>query len=628
MIEVTIKEVEMRIKGLAPYIINSNDVLEEYTLEKCDVVIDAQNFFYSMYKDSGYERFTGGEYDKYADYIKEKLKCFQKNTVTPYFIFKGGHSTNLERRIAKYDEQVRNAMIVINEVRDPLLSRDVAYQVLDELGLKYAISEFESKKNIVDLAIALKCPIISFDIEYCFYPTDYIPYTTISFGGNKLKCQIYRLEKFLNHHRIPRDALAVFGAMLDQNIFPEGYFNMRLQQLKRVPTFKNIKVVLSLLKGDTRKFRQSILNNITEENKQKFKEAESSLLSCLNYKGNRTFLVDYVLHGKLEFGRCDVMWFEKGVCSGRIAIPYVNLVKHRTLLGSSAIENIDMEDSSALSLDIVRYAYDLLSNYDGSTFTFICRDGTNTKRIEVTNELPIKKSDMVTANLFKNGWTDFTPLFDLFLQSMKVDPAALEQLPANARIFMVSLIYFNRKGKEDEAFLYSLMLCYVLLSTSSSLRSRHNIEEDSITETTASGTAATEADYLMAAKLTKKYFTAVGNRSDEKKMHHKLKDFEKRLAPSDRELIHKLDRKTLHLIVQFEFCLANMNYLNNLCATKYPPAVYHYIINGTFVYNLAQQLRNEEFPLLFIKKLLSEAPTILTLFLKLVDFCKGKAILN
>ncbi|GBP06283.1 Protein asteroid homolog 1 [Eumeta japonica] len=518
------------VQGFATYIEKSGST-QEYLLENCTVVFDAQNFFYVQYTKSGLPRLTGGEYHKYAYYLRNVLQSFKLNNVKCYFVFKGGHSsgTDIEHRIAKFSDQVRDTVEMKNKSCDPILARNVACQVLDKLGMRYAVSEYESKRDVVDLAMALQCPIISSDVEFCFYPVDYISYKTIVFEENKLKCKIYRLKYFLEQHKIDENDFAVFGTMLDQYIFPYTFFNHRLPELKRINFKYNISTVLSWLKSNGEVFRENVLKSIDGKEADKFVRNEKLLKERLFYEGRKTFLVTYALSEKVDFNG-DSLWFAKGVCLGRIAVCYVNLVKNHVLFGSWEVEDINSEDSLVLSLKIIRYAYDLLTNYEGSSFTFIRRVGTGVKKEEVTKDLSIDKPEIVVVDVFKNGWTGFSMLFDLFLKSESLDLVELEEVPSDARILMASLVYFSRRSPKGLHLTYSVLLCYLLLNLSSFNDTPKNME---------------------------KYFEA-----------------------SEDELRKCLDRETLHPLIQFQRCLEHMNYLNTLCATKASQTVRRDIVPG------------------------------------------------
>ncbi|GBP06288.1 Protein asteroid homolog 1 [Eumeta japonica] len=565
----TYETLDMKIKGFSIYIENSK-ATQEVLLENCSIVFNAHSFFYTRYTESEITRLTGGEYDRYASHLRKFFEPFQLNNVKCYFVFKGGHysDTDLEQRIKEFDTQVSDVIEMKNDRRDPILARNVAFQVLDELGMRYVISEYGSTNDVVDLAMALRCPVIGFNNILCFYPIQYIRYETIVFDEGKLKCKIFSLNSFLEQHGINKNDFALLGAMLNQENFPFYFFNRRLQELRFVSPRDNVKHILSLLSSKGETFRTDIMNKINDEETVTFVEAEESLKQCLYYEGQQTYLVRYALSEELEFDG-GPSWFSKGVCLRRIAVCYVNLVRNRLLFGSWEVEDINSEDSLVLSLKIIRYAYDLLTNYEGSSFTFIRRVGTSVEKEEITKDLSIHKPEIVVADLFKNGWTGFSMLFDLFLKSESLDLVELEEAPSDARILMASLVYFSRRSPKGLHLTYSVLLCYLLLNLGSSNDTPKNME---------------------------KYFEA-----------------------SDDELRKCLDRETLHPLIQFQRCLEHMNYLNTLCATKYAPSIYHKTINGTFIYNVMQILKSTTNPRAFIESLMSSIPEILMSFQEFVN---------
>ncbi|GBP58879.1 hypothetical protein EVAR_54673_1 [Eumeta japonica] len=340
-----------------------------------------------------------------------------------------------------------------------------------------------------------------------------------------------------------------------------------------------------------------MLNISDSEQKKRFLKTEKLIDDCLSYKGQQTFLVNFILNGTILFEQNDPLWFAKGVCLGHIGITYIDLIKHHTLFGSWDVEDLTAEDSLVLSLEIIRYAYDLLTGYDGSVFSLMCREGTNIKKVEVTSALSIPRPDILTDGFFINGWTAYTPLFDAFLENIPLDSASLNQIPESAHMLMISLVYFSHRSNITASFAYSVLLCYVLLD----LCSRNNVAVQDVTETSAKSVSEkampTNAECQVVYALTTKYFTA-----------------------SDSQLHNNVDRKTLHPLVQFQHCLNEMNHLNTLCASKYPRTIYYKTFNGSFIYNMMKQLEKETHPLLFLEDLLAETPTVLSLFQQLVQF--------
>lgn len=159
----------MRIRTFCKFI--EIEATQKHILNNSTVVIDGQNFFYSLYYKSGLQFVFGCESDKYAEYLRKYLGKFKKANVKCYFIFKGGHQ-DISTKFRKGTDCLDGREFVVGQVYDnivlPIFMKDVYKQVLDEMGFDYSICEFEAKKECIAFAQKHNCPIMSYDIEYCF----------------------------------------------------------------------------------------------------------------------------------------------------------------------------------------------------------------------------------------------------------------------------------------------------------------------------------------------------------------------------------------------------------------------------------------------------------------------------
>ncbi|KAJ8708133.1 hypothetical protein PYW08_010499 [Mythimna loreyi] len=198
---------------------------QPFTLKNRSVVIDGQTYFYNMYKNSKIPFVFGCETDKYAEYLKKHFAMYKQANVKCYILFKGGDK-DMEKKIKKFRQEFfdfnTNCVFV-----PPIFLKDATVEVLDAMDFDCAFCVTDTKDECVALALQLECPIISFDIEYCFRRAPYIHSTTMRFDSRteSIRCRQYKLQKFLQDNSLTEEKLAIFAAITDTTVFPSDFFD-------------------------------------------------------------------------------------------------------------------------------------------------------------------------------------------------------------------------------------------------------------------------------------------------------------------------------------------------------------------------------------------------------------------
>lgn len=563
----------MKIKGFSKLV---KDNLKEHKLKDCDVVIDGQNFFYNKYSDSKLPYVYGCESDRYAEYLRNYMSIFDKANIKCYVIFKGGH-----RDINKKHEHPGgyNYFWGQKDIVLPIFMKEVYKQVLDEMDIEYSISEFEAKDEVIAFAHTKKCCIISNDIEFCFSGEPYVPYDTIEFdpGTNSINCGLFVLDDFLLKYRLNHDKIAIFVTLTDTTIFDETYFEKLLKRMKMLNRNKNILLLQWLAKTSTQGALNAIKNSL-EVHQNRFLQELQNVRNRYEKKICRVS-ASYLLHKDILTTDNDLRWFEKGVTLGHIAIPYINLYYSNIMVGSWAIEGKDSEDSLYFSMEIIKYAYNLLTNFEKNEFQFKDKHQV-THTIGTTNAI-VKKPQYVNFSPFENGWEGALKtqrLFEHFLESTMpgFNFDHLKLLPEDARLLVIALIYFSHNKAEDVTdIVHSVLLSYTMLRVTA-------IQNSS---------TFMKADIDAARRELAQFF---------------------HITPLEAEDIY--DEKLLYPLVQFQFCFIHLNYLNKLCGRPYVPTVYHLTYNGTFVYKVLFAAKDNGQGAKFISQKLGCAPSLLSFY--------------
>ena len=250
----------MGIRGLTTYIAkNSDQYLQPYELEHCNVVIDGNNIACQLYNwVSKCNSAFGGDYDKYANCVENFFNNLLKCEVKPLVIFDGGYET---KKIPTVHERLKNKLVTAKSVYSliqsklnffPLFMKDVFMDVLRSLKISFAQSDFEADGEIAAIARKLHCPVLSYDSDFYIFDVLYIPLSSVTLepvkyiaSDNKstkyfISCKIYRIETFLNSlGGLDKALLPVVAVVLGNDYIEKQVLQNFLSQIK-CPKSRNL----------------------------------------------------------------------------------------------------------------------------------------------------------------------------------------------------------------------------------------------------------------------------------------------------------------------------------------------------------------------------------------------------
>jgi hypothetical protein len=248
----------MGVRGLTTYVNSNQDAfLQHFLLYDTCLVIDGNSLCAQLYRSLNCFSAFGGDYDKYALYVRNNLKNFRKCNITPYVIFDGSHETRKLKTVHNRLRSKINGASRLDAVTQgslqtfPLLIRDVFKQVLMEMDIPFTVCEFEADDEIATMARHLKCPVLSYDSDFFIYNVLYIPFNTLErkakpffIEGTKvhaLECKIYKVEYLTkNFGGLKEDMLPLLATLLGNDYVEKKVFNRFFQQLK-LPKSKKCK---------------------------------------------------------------------------------------------------------------------------------------------------------------------------------------------------------------------------------------------------------------------------------------------------------------------------------------------------------------------------------------------------
>lgn len=592
----------MRCTNLHPLLRN---LQKNHTIEpNTKLVIDGKTFKkYNMYKDSGCQYILGGEYDRYADHLKKHFKRFKDLDITCYVVASSSATTPIDRRLEVHQKIIdQNNSIDPNKedniFKDPIFMTRVFKEVLDELSMEVITCESNSVVEMVNLAKYYKCPLLTRSVDLSLVGVPCISPRSINFEDYRvISCKLYDPEVCKGRIALNQDKLSIFLTLLDDD---SDY----LQDLVQLIRFRENNLLYTVHRYMKRQTRDTVLSDFE---KHMTKTRYDMFLKDYNKIRDSMFKRQPIL--RLQYLKNQAMesedWFVKGVMTGKIAACYVNLKKIGLFSGSWLISDNSKEDPMLPSMNIVRFAYELLSNFQSAKITFVGRVGDQSKTWEIFDSIGFERAKGTFGDVFKDGWSS-NALPDYFTYFAQVelpgfDFEALTIIPEDCRLLMMALVYYIVKiDGDNRPLVYSVILSFIMLGPVTKVtgilkKSNFNLMQDEANHSdVANEDGLVEKDCFVAAKALIDYFYA-------------------------NDLANIFDRGVLHMFAEFQHCLQQLNYLNNLCGQRVKCTVYHKCYNATFIYNIFLEIQHQMEPKAKIEGMLKGSPTVLEYFQKFVQ---------
>lgn len=308
-------------------------------------------------------------------------------------------------------------------------------------------------------------------------------------------------------------------------------------------------------------------------------------------------------------------WFADGVRNNIIPKPYVNLFTLHLYLCAPQAEDYTDEDAFLCNLPILRYGFDILTNYSHEHCVYVSRQkDCMYQRIFVGREYSIPRplevpfeelSDEQLNSYFHHFLKEKLPALDL------VDICLL---PADFQLYMIAIIWWVSNCNVPLVNIHSLFICYIMLEV--------------IDEKTGSfrGPKYFSNQYSKKIEELKRNVTGTDNVDDDLFLNKNKVQYEDCLIAANSLLKHfeiddtirkkpkSYDIRRMHSFAQFQCCLLQFNCLNTLCRNPFKSTKYSKCFNGTFVYNIALKLENKLDSIEFFEQYLRGANTVLKFY--------------
>lgn len=663
----------MGIRGLTTFIANrSSQYLDHYELHDTYVVVDGNSIACQLYKwHCKCNDCFGGDYDKYANVIKNFFQLLSDCNITPLVVFDGAYE---RRKLKTVYSRMRNKISAsknLNSVTEgrisvfPLFLRELFVDIVMSLNIKCVRCDFEGDSESADLARTLKCPILSYDSDFFIFDVLYIPFSTVQLRVYRKKnvkylaCEVYRVDKFLNSFGgLDKINLPLLAALLGNDYIKKSAFRVFYRQLKMQKTKQNeqqtqIKSVIVWLKNETPESAlRKILGRYRLQNRRRlaqrikkaiegYQNSKSQLCTYFNFEATeettRTITVpkpeevedleeDELEEGELEEEDSESSSEPEEEEPEEGSIPVLkslipNFFRNNYKKCVYPPSFMDMIISSTY------YFIPLLEDYSKEPCHVISLDIVSAIYKILTFPKPrnlfcvmrnehsnVKRSPVAPYNgdlpkLSEIENLDEERAKEIFLQILKIQNKTFENFPKSWQLFLVAINYWitNTKSTIDLPHIYSLILCAIVLNYVDPKVGFYRSTRSLLSKYSSYNVAAEKP-----SSSTKNLTEALDeiDLSTGVSCAKKLIDYFQMDAKM-RCYVKLYERSIVHDFAQFQSCLLHIKYLNSLLNYPFPNFAVSEFFDGTFVYNMTANLLKRTDLKGYMRILLESCPKIL-----------------
>lgn len=621
----------MGLRGLSTYILKKPNMMINYdVLPNSTVVIDGDAMARSLFlKIPNYNTCFGGDYDIYAEVIDNFLNMLELCKITPYVIF--NHSPSEEEVPIKHDlmkmkiDRINNIKST-NEDIMPLFLEEVCKSIVQKKMLPMVLCSNNSQQEIVAIAKQLDCPVISQNSDFFIFNITYIPfycdiersefnlviYTKLTTNAetNKrdcnrfVRCKMFSQENFLSYTGLSTDMLPVLTLFLkdDNRVnFSEicGIFN----NVAHRGLF--IEKIIGFLNG---KNSEIVLEEIRMQIKgHSIDEVITKRLS--HYECKKSKFLNYLLFQSIDES-LESTYFEKmpHECLQKFIqhYYYYNIMELFLLdkfYPKPLVEDASKPNSHLICFPIISAIHKILKHDTVTQIMFYGRVGNLFAEVHIPScnkDLPHFKDIQ--------GMKSNTRL-QLFLEILNIEKDFIENFvipfPESWHIFLISLKYLTLNSSVKSTFISSLFLFKIVASV---------IDEKLLRIRSFSQLEKYEINFIDNEQvLNANGFELLDkiSRSDCLAAIRRLIPFF-RVTRELEEDFTLFDKHLVHCMSEFQACLFNITMLNDVLNRPYKRCEIWNCYNGTFIYNIFNELENEKKD--FVYNLLKDSPTIFDLY--------------
>ncbi|XP_023942361.2 protein asteroid [Bicyclus anynana] len=485
-----------------------------------------------------------------------------------------------------------------------------------------------------------------------------------------MECKLYKLQHLCQHSGLQEEVLPLLATLLGNDFVEKQVFSKFFSQLKLPKTKKklneeqrSIHALLNWLKNETLdsaitkildRFKGSQKNKIRTIIKKSIDGYYSNDCNSIKYFNlqthNEVTKYDFKMPETDEDGgtadddldderdaasfsdagssqedelnvqeitkhACNTLpdWFSDKIRKNLVPTSYLNLYAHHLHVCNPQAEDFTNEDSFLNVLPILRYAFDILTDFCHDNCLYYSRESSRYTKLLVGREYSVERPldmsyEQLTNVQLKQYFNNF---LDIKLQNLNY--ALIEQLPSNFQLFMISILWWISNCHVPEAHVHSLFMSYIMLQVIDEktgtarghfhFNNRHAIKLQVLRQDAAESIEINELylnrnkvqyeDCVLAASVLLKHF-----------------DIDASILKKPKSY----DIQKIHSFAQFQCALQQINALNTLCTSPYESTICYKSYSGTFIYNIALQLENQSDPEAFLEQYIKGSTTVLMFY--------------
>lgn len=416
----------MGIKLLTKFVETHNFVLAQ-SLSDCSVLVDGSSLIHQLHNDGASANDAyGGNYSVLMDDILAVLKAFGECHIKPIVILDGSINLDraklpvkLERTQAHIDRAVNIFKQQYNDKMFPILSTDLFEITLQRQHIPVYKSTYEADKTIVQIAQDLQLPIVSDDSDFFL---ENLPHGVLSTRSllkaitsskampdgkapKKLDCSIYKVNLLLAlFHTKNIDLLPLAACLLDNDMSnvvrtlpttssQKSYRFREIEKvLKFVSSFDTLGALLAELKGCLSSWPAEQSKKIEAKLLDVYQQSKETVATKITASIDQYFITNFdtIFTHDLMIPKWLIRaHVEKAVSHRLLYIANVGLDILRPM-----VENIDLPSAYHTTFTLGEYIYGLLLNgRDITTVGRYYRDYISIKKEEINPRFVITSDD-------------------------------------------------------------------------------------------------------------------------------------------------------------------------------------------------------------------------------------------
>ncbi|XP_022803979.1 protein asteroid homolog 1-like [Stylophora pistillata] len=234
----------MGVRGLFSFVEPIEQLWETIELRRdTKLVIDGSALSNSLYTDNCLDRRCGGQYKEFYDIIVDFFNALESVGVESFVVLDGAYTSDnkLDTYRKRSKERIKTANMLAKNPKEankdvfvyPLLLNFVFARALNDLGVKFAVSDCEADAEIASLANALECPVLSNDSDFFIFDVlgGFIPLRSFKWQRCPSKARIFYRRKLAQYFGIHTELLSLFASLVGNDYVTSQKLQPFLQRL-------------------------------------------------------------------------------------------------------------------------------------------------------------------------------------------------------------------------------------------------------------------------------------------------------------------------------------------------------------------------------------------------------------